>query len=186
MLAQVSSAEFADNTLGLDLETSYLGVVLFSSWWNTNLKQPIPVGSRYARQAITAIDAISRVGPELIIGARQTGKSAVAIGGSNTEAFICIYTVSRQEALAIIRIINTFDSCNDLVSQGSGYAGRYINASGAPVGRTGQVEISVFSLSRISSRLYWYNSIRCDNSYNLNGSRADYWFSTDRQVNDSN
>ena len=87
-------------TLELDLETSYVGVVL--AVMNTNLNKSIPVSSGYAGRCmnalgaptdgmsdfrclelsangITAIDAIIEMDPELIIGSRDTAKSAVAI-----------------------------------------------------------------------------------------------------------
>ena len=101
--------EFDSATLGLvlNLDTSYVGVVLYSSWRNTNfINKPIPVGSGYAGRYINAVGApvfgtgqvemsyfrglepsttaiipIGRgVGPGLI-GARFTDKSTVVING---------------------------------------------------------------------------------------------------------
>ena len=60
---------------------------------------------------ITAIDAISRVGPGLIIGARDTYKSTVAIDAMiNQDAWYCIYVRVGQETLSMAQVSGADES----------------------------------------------------------------------------
>src|SRR5919201_995379 len=103
--------------LALNLEQDNVGVVLFGEWdkvveGDTVQRQPVNTPVQTGLKAIDGMIPIGRGQRELIIGDRQTGKTAIAIDtiiNNQERDLICVYVAIGQRKSTVVALAKTLE-----------------------------------------------------------------------------